>query len=103
MGHHSRKRIAFLLVSFTQMIMGEKRCLKTCKYFAIIYESQQHFSRLHFLHSFKKTKLLKTFLTLKSSEKRAAMMKKESKNVLYKEMDLVRLLSLYQSTAKGFL
>lgn len=31
------------------------------------------------------------------------MMKKESKNVLYKEMDLVRLLSLYQSTAMGFL
>lgn len=46
-----------------------------------------------------------TFQNVSNTEelRRAAMLKKESKNVLYKEIDLIRLLSLYQSTAKGFL
>lgn len=53
--------------------------------------------------SCKETHLFKTFLTQKSSDKRAAMLRRKGKEVLHKAMYLIRLQSLYQSIIKGFL
>lgn len=74
----------FFFSPFIQMfwIMGDKRCLKICKCFAVTYKTQQYYSRLHLSYTLAKKHLFKTFLTPKSSDKRAAMLQKKQKCVI---------------------